>query len=73
MNGSFIFDEFQKSGLFSEIGHGEFSKMKCENCGGPPGGRWLVSGYFNLQHAREGESFEISICTNCYEKLFGGE
>jgi hypothetical protein len=73
MNGSYVFDEFMKSGLHSEIGHNEFSKEKCENCGGLPGERFTISGYFNLKHAREGESYEIEICIDCYEKLMGGE
>ena len=71
--GSSIFNEFMKSGLVSEIGHDEFSKTRCENCNALPGERWTVSGFFNLQHAREGESYELVICVDCYEKLFGCE
>jgi hypothetical protein len=74
MNGSFIYDEFMKSGLHREIDHNEFSKRLCENCGELPGERFTIEGYFNLNDAKSKENlYQIDICISCHERLFGGD
>jgi len=72
MTGNEILVKFAESGLHSVIGHDEFSRHACEGCNSKLGGeRWTVSGFFSLEHAKEGESFELEICRDCYEALEG--